>query len=87
MAFGAHIQTKASLTSTASASVVMFASVTDTRWHWTKGVITVYGALLSAVSSKQYIHRGIGTRHLCNKPRTCLACLPPFIAKINSLQP
>lgn len=48
MVYGAHIQKKASLTSTASASVVMFASIDNTRWHWTKGVITVYGAGVGA---------------------------------------
>jgi len=42
--FGTHLQAKASLTSTGSGSIVIFASVANTKWHLTKGQVTVYGA-------------------------------------------
>jgi len=49
--YGAHIQAKASLTSTGSGSIVIFASESGTRWSLTKGAITVYGAGVGAYIS------------------------------------
>ena len=48
MAYGAHVQGNASLTSTASGSITIFASATSARWTLTKGAVTVVGAGVGA---------------------------------------